>query len=70
MLAAWKNIFIKLLAFLALRADDGNPAKPDPGAAGADGAKMEAGKKTGGNRNKKNAKGGSNEAQGCGRKIN
>ena len=49
---------------------DGNPAKRDPGAAGANGAKMEADTKNGGPRNKKNAKGRSNEAQGCGRKIN
>ena len=48
---------------------DGNPAKRDPGAAGADGGEMEADTKSGGLRNRKNAKGGSNEAQGCGRKM-
>ena len=49
---------------------DGNPAKRDPGAAGADGAEMEAETKSGGLRNRKNAKGRSNEAQGGGRKMN
>ena len=52
-------------------ANGGNPVQLGPGAAGANRAKMEADKKSGGDRDQKDTdEGGDNEAQGSGRETN